>query len=98
MSEKNTGGLVALIIAAPLMVICCGGGAVLLGALAGGAGAWLTGFGGLAVPIAAVGAALGVREFRRRRGHSCTGTGEAFGTHGSGATLTYKREQGRESA
>lgn len=62
MDDKHLGGLLAFIIAAPIMVICCGGGGVILATILGGIGGWLMGLGG----IAAVVAALVVREIRRR--------------------------------
>ena len=66
MDDKHMGGLLAFIIAAPFMVICCGGGGVILAAILGGIGGWLTGLGGIAAVVAAIGAALVVREIRRR--------------------------------
>jgi len=66
MDDKYMGGLLAFVIAAPIMVICCGGGGVILAAVLGGIGGWLTGLGGIAAVIAAIGAALVVREIRRR--------------------------------
>ncbi|NND20199.1 MAG: hypothetical protein HKN98_16630 [Silicimonas sp.] len=66
MDDKHMGGLLAFIIAAPIMVICCGGGGVILAAILGGIGGWLTGLGGIAAVVAAIGAALVVREIRRR--------------------------------
>jgi len=65
MDDKHMGGLLAFIIAAPIMVICCGGGGVILAAILGGIGGWLTGLGGIAAVVAAIGAALVVREIRR---------------------------------
>jgi hypothetical protein len=66
MDDKHMGGLLAFVIAAPIMVICCGGGGVILAAVLGGIGGRLTGLGGIAAVIAAIGAALVVREIRRR--------------------------------
>lgn len=65
MDDKHMGGLLAFIIAALIMVICCGGGGVILAAILGGIGGWLTGLGGIAAVVAAIGAALVVREIRR---------------------------------
>ena len=66
MDDKHLGGLLAFIIAAPIMVICCGGGGVILATILGGIGGWLMGLGGIAAVVAAIGAALVVREIRRR--------------------------------
>ncbi|KRS13409.1 hypothetical protein [Roseovarius indicus] len=65
MDDKHMGGLLAFVIAAPIMVICCGGGGLILAAILGGIGGWLTGLGGIAAVVTAIGAALVVREIRR---------------------------------
>ncbi len=67
MSDRHMGGLLAFVIAAPIMLICCGGGGVILAAILGGIGGWLSGLGGIATVIAAVGAMLVFREIKRRR-------------------------------
>lgn len=67
MRDDHMGGLLAFVIAAPIMVICCGGGGVILAAILGGIGGWLTGLGGIATIVAALGAILVWREIRRSR-------------------------------
>ena len=67
MSDHHMGGLMAVIIAAPIMIVCCGGGGFILAAIIGGVGGWLSGLGGIATVVAALGALLFVRQFRRYR-------------------------------
>lgn len=74
MRDDWMGGLLAFVVAAPVMVICCGGGGILLAAVLGGIGGWLTGLGGVATVVAALGAYLLVRAIRR---HSSAGAGDA---------------------
>lgn len=65
MRDNLMGGLLAFSIAAPVLVVCCGGGTALLAAIFGGIGAWLSGFGGISIALAATLAFLVVREVRR---------------------------------
>jgi membrane protein implicated in regulation of membrane protease activity len=65
MRDNLMGGLLAFGVAAPIMIVCCGGGTALLAAVFGGFGAWLSGWGGLAIAFVAALAFLVVREFRR---------------------------------
>lgn len=74
MDDKHMGGLLAFVIAAPIMVICCGGGGVILAAILGGIGGWLSGLGGIATVIAALGAMLLVWEIRRHRAAKVDGS------------------------
>lgn len=67
MSDRHMGGLMAIVIAAPIMIVCCGGGGFILAAIIGGVGGWLTGLSGIATVVAALGAFLFVRQFRRYR-------------------------------
>lgn len=64
MSDRHMGGLMAVIIAAPIMIVCCGGGGFILAAIIGGVGGWLSGLGGMATVVAALGAFLFVRQIR----------------------------------
>lgn len=80
MDDKHMGGLLAFIIAAPIMVICCGGGGVILSGILGGIGGWLTGLEGIAAVVAAIGAALVVREIRRRGSAGVGGASDEIGT------------------
>ena len=66
MRDDFRGGLLATAIATPVVVICCGGG-VILSAILGGIGGWLTGLGGIATMVAALGAGLVVRQIGRKR-------------------------------
>jgi len=74
---SDKGALFAVLIAVPAMVVCCGGGGLLLAGAAGlfGAlGGWLTGLGGIATALAALGAVLLVREIRRHRAANAEGS------------------------
>lgn len=63
MRDSLMGGLAATILAAPLVIICCGG-RVLLSALVGTVGGWLTGYGMIAIGLAAAALALVWRSMR----------------------------------
>jgi hypothetical protein len=76
MRDDHMGGLLAFVIAAPIMVICCGGGGVILAAILGGIGGWLTGLGGIATIVAALGAMLVWREIRRSRARRLAAGGD----------------------
>lgn len=67
MRDDYMGGLLAFIIAAPIMVICCGGGGAILAAIIGGVGGWLTGLGGVAIALTALGVFLISRQVLRHR-------------------------------
>lgn len=58
------GGLPAFLIAAPVKVICCAGGGVILAAILGGIGGWLTGLGGIAILLVAAFSVLNWRSVR----------------------------------
>lgn len=79
MDDKLMGGLLAFVLAAPVVVICCGGGGVILAAILGGIGGWLSGLGGIALGLAAIGGVLLVREIRRRRSTNAGGSHEENG-------------------
>ncbi|WP_435661626.1 hypothetical protein [Leisingera caerulea] len=63
MRDSLMGGITATILAVPLVIICCGGG-VLLPALVGTAGGWLTGYGVIAIGLVAAALALVWRLMR----------------------------------
>jgi membrane protein implicated in regulation of membrane protease activity len=67
MRDHHMGGLLAFLIAAPLMIICYAGGGVILAAILGGIGGWLTGLGGVVALLAAGIAMLIWRGIRRSR-------------------------------
>lgn len=77
MRDDRMGGFLAFVIAAPIMVVCCGGGGALVAALLGGLGGWLTGLGGIATVLAAVGGYLFWREIRRGRAKRAAGDEDA---------------------
>ncbi len=65
MRDNLMGGLLDFGIATPVVIVCCGGKTALLAAVIGGVGAWLSGFGGISVALAAALAVLMLRDIRR---------------------------------
>lgn len=93
------GGLLAFVIAAPVMVICCGGGGVILTAILGGLSGWLSGLGWIATVIAAVGAILVIREFKRRRlAHAGSAPEDTCCRHDAQASLDSAENANRQQS